>query len=97
MMPRRKREKTMADNAERPASPWDFFDPQIGRVAEEVAHARLDICKVCEQYVSLLHLCSECGCVMNAKVKLPNAFCPLRKWNTAPSEQPHDPRVVING
>ena len=74
----------MADDLHRPARPWDLFDPQIGRVEAEVAHTRLELCQVCEHYVSLLHLCAECGCVMDAKVKLPNAFCPLRKWDVAP-------------
>lgn len=74
----------MDEENNRPARPWDLFDAKIGRVAEEVANKRLGICQGCEHYIALSHQCAECGCIMNAKVKLPNAFCPLRKWNVAP-------------
>lgn len=78
----------MSEESERAAKPWDLFDPRVGRVTDEIARERLELCKTCEHYVSLLHQCSECGCIMNAKVKLPNAFCPLRKWATAPATPP---------
>jgi rRNA maturation protein Nop10 len=77
------------DTKPRPARPWDLFDEEIGRVETAVAEARLELCKACDRYLSLTHQCKECGCIMNAKVKLPNAFCPLQKWSTAaaaPSE-----------
>lgn len=75
-------------DAPRPARPWDLFDEEIGRVEAAVAEARLELCKGCDRYFSLTHQCMECGCVMNAKVKLPNAFCPLRKWSTAAAAPP---------
>ena len=65
----------------RPARPWDLFNKNIGRVQNEVAEARFEICKACPKYLKLTHQCVECGCVMNAKVKLPNASCPLGKWD----------------
>lgn len=79
--------KTMPENPnpDRAAKPWDLLDPTIGRVAEDIAHSRLELCKSCDHFVTLLHLCGECGCIMDAKVKLPNAFCPLRKWTTSPA------------
>lgn len=64
----------------RPARPWDLFDKDIGRVEGDVAKARLATCQACDRYVPLTHQCEECGCFMNAKVKLPNAFCPIGKW-----------------
>lgn len=65
---------------DRPARPWDLFNKNLGRVETTVAQARLEICKQCPKYLSLTHQCIECGCIMNAKVKLPNASCPLHKW-----------------
>lgn len=78
---------------ERPARPWDLFNKNLGRVSQAVAQGRFDICKQCPKYVSLTHQCTECGCIMNAKVKLPNAFCPIGKWDAAPTsykEQPEE-------
>ena len=68
---------------DRPARPWDLFNKNIGRVETDIAEKRLAICKACPKYVSLTHQCLECGCIMNAKVKLPNASCPLHKWEEA--------------
>jgi hypothetical protein len=65
---------------DRPATPFDLFNKAIGRVETVVAAERLDICKTCDRYISLTHQCKECGCIMNAKTKLPNASCPLGKW-----------------
>lgn len=69
----------------RPARPWDLLNSDIGRVAEEVARRRLDICGDCDRYIRLTHQCRECGCVMNAKVVLPHATCPQGKWSAAPA------------
>jgi hypothetical protein len=66
---------------DRPARPWDLFNKKIGRVTDIIAKERLDICKQCDRYVALTHQCKECGCIMNAKTKLPNATCPLGKWD----------------
>jgi len=68
------------DPFDRPARPWDLFNKQIGRVEGEIAEKRLAICKECPAYISLTHQCQDCGCLMNAKVKLPNAECPRGKW-----------------
>jgi hypothetical protein len=62
------------------ARPWDLFNAKYGRVTKEVAQERFNICKVCPRYISATHQCKECGCIMNAKVKLPHAECPLGKW-----------------
>jgi hypothetical protein len=37
------------------------------------------ICKACPKLLPTGN-CSECGCVMSLKTKLPNAECPLHKW-----------------
>lgn len=71
----------MATPYDRPARPWDLFNKNLGRVTTDVADERFAICQQCPEYVPLTHQCKECGCVMNAKVKLPNASCPLGKWD----------------
>lgn len=63
----------------RPARPWDLFNKNIGRVQTEIADERFAICKACPKLLPTGN-CKECGCFMSAKVKLPNAWCPLHKW-----------------
>lgn len=70
----------MTDPFSRPARPWDIFNKNLGKVQDAIAEGRMAICKICPKYVSLTHQCTECGCVMNLKTKLPNAECPLGKW-----------------
>lgn len=65
---------------DRPARPWDLFNKNLGRVEVEVAAERMDICRQCPQLIKAVNQCKECGCVMTAKTKLPNASCPLGKW-----------------
>ena len=70
----------MVDPFERPARPWDLFNKNLGRVQGEIAEERLSICNGCEHLIKATKTCTECGCFMAAKVKLPNAFCPIHKW-----------------
>ena len=68
----------MSEN--RKARPWDLFNKNIGRVETEVAKERLAICLQCPELIKLTKQCKKCGCLMEAKTKLPNASCPLGKW-----------------
>jgi len=67
--------------SDRPARPWDLFNKNIGRVETDIAEKRLDICKDCDKFIKATTQCKECGCVMKLKTKLPNASCPLGKWD----------------
>jgi len=69
------------NNEQQPARPWDLFNQKIGRVSDEIANSRLAICIECPRYRKRIKQCKECGCIMTAKVVLPNAFCPLGKWD----------------
>jgi len=60
--------------------PWDMFNPNIEKLSEEVAQKRLDMCLGCDRLIKITNQCKECGCFMNLKTKLPNAFCPIGKW-----------------
>ena len=70
----------MKDPFSRPARPWDLYNKNLGRVNENVYNERMEICKACPNYISLTHQCTKCGCIMDAKTKLPNAVCPIGKW-----------------
>ena len=70
---------------QRPARPWDLLNKNIGRVEDSVAEERFAICKECPKLRKVVNTCKECGCFMTEKVKLPNAFCPIGKWQTAPA------------
>jgi hypothetical protein len=71
----------MTDPYSRPATPWDLYNKNLGRVAEVVSKERMEICKTCPNYVALTHQCTKCGCFMNLKTQLPNAVCPIGKWD----------------
>lgn len=66
--------------SERPARPWDLFNKNIGRVETDIAEKRLEICRNCDKFIKATTQCKECGCIMKLKTKLPNAFCPIHKW-----------------
>jgi hypothetical protein len=68
------------------ARPWDLFNSKIGRVSAEVAAERLSICKACPELIKATKQCKKCGCIMNLKVKLPHAFCPIGKWDAIEEE-----------
>lgn len=53
-----------------------FFEP----ASKEVQAERIAICKSCDKYVSAIHLCSECKCLVDAKTRLARQKCPLNKW-----------------
>lgn len=65
------------------ARPWDIFNKKIQKASEDLANYRMEICNGCEFYISLTTQCSKCGCLMKSKTKLPNASCPIGKWNSA--------------
>ena len=68
----------MKDPFDRPARPWDLYNKNLGRVMPIVQKERMAICEGCPMLVA--GVCKECGCFMASKTKLPNAYCPLHKW-----------------
>jgi hypothetical protein len=71
----------MSTPYDRPARPWDLFNKNLGRVSDTIAEERMAICNGCEMLIQATKTCKECGCFMSAKTKLPNASCPLNKWD----------------
>jgi hypothetical protein len=43
---------------------------------------RLEVCNTCDKLkiVFMTRTCGVCNCIVAAKVLLPNAACPLNKW-----------------
>jgi len=71
----------MADDPfDRPATPWDIFNKNLGRVDTDIATERIAFCNACPELRSKTRQCKQCNCFMDIKVKLPNAYCPLHKW-----------------
>lgn len=60
--------------------PWDLLRTDAKLATDEVAADRLSICNACPELIKLTHQCKKCGCIMNLKVKLAEAECPLGKW-----------------
>lgn len=63
--------------------PWDLLKTDLPRTTDAAAQARLDICKACPELIRATHQCKKCGCIMNLKVKLAGAECPIGKWAVA--------------
>ena len=41
---------------------------------------RLSICKSCKYYDEKVIRCTQCGCFLEAKVKVASQYCPIGKW-----------------
>ena len=41
---------------------------------------RLSICKACNYYDDQQVRCTQCGCFLEAKVKVAGQYCPVHKW-----------------
>lgn len=65
----------------KPVRPWDMFNKNKERVLDSIQKERMEICRACPQFIKLTTQCKECGCIMEAKTRLADAFCPLMKWD----------------
>lgn len=59
---------------------WDLFNPNEPRTPEELASARLEVCKRCTFFKTVTQRCTKCGCFMKLKTTLENAKCPIGHW-----------------
>lgn len=60
------------------AKPWDLLDQSL-RVSDDIANMRMSICHDCK-HLTVTKQCTKCGCFMELKTKLKNAYCPIYKW-----------------
>lgn len=51
----------------------------IGIAPEKIVNERREICLACSCYNGF-GMCSECGCCLDAKIRLKNQKCPKSKW-----------------
>jgi len=49
-------------------------------VSSEVLAERNAICRDCPKHLAMLNSCSECGCFLTLKARMPAETCPLGKW-----------------
>jgi hypothetical protein len=56
---------------------------------QDTIKERWSICESCEHFkefpivhkvLKVGHQCEQCGCFMEAKVRIPQMHCPLEKW-----------------
>lgn len=50
---------------------------------EQLARKRLAICNKCysKEHIEVLgDICKECGCILDAKVRVKDEYCELSKW-----------------
>lgn len=54
--------------------------------SKELQQARLILCATCPKKNKFVttDICSECGCVLTAKVALAKSECPMQRWNSLP-------------
>lgn len=71
----------------KPVRPWDIANPNIEHVSDEVQKKRMSVCKKCPFYIKVTHQCKKCGCIMNLKTKLSDAYCPVGKWQQEPTNK----------
>jgi hypothetical protein len=71
----------MSEKEKRSVRPWDLFNKNMNRAPSFVQQQRHAICKDCPFYRKKVDQCKKCGCIMNQKTKLADAFCPVHKWD----------------
>lgn len=56
----------------------DFIKGDLEIADAEIVKQRQSICEPCE--ARKLNICTACGCVLPAKVRLKDASCPMELW-----------------
>lgn len=56
------------------------FNGQTFLANTEITKTRIAICNACEFFKKRSKRCTKCGCLMNIKVNLYHAKCPINKW-----------------
>ena len=51
-----------------------------GFIDDEIAEQRYEHCKGCIFFKPESKQCKKCGCIMNVKVKVKGATCPIGMW-----------------
>lgn len=67
----------------KPVRPWDLFNANKERVADDLQKERMEICKQCPFFIKTTKQCKKCGCLMELKTRLADATCPIGKWHQA--------------
>lgn len=65
----------------RAVKPWDLLNKNMARTEDAMQKERMSICKSCPDLIKATGQCKHCGCFMELKTKLADAYCPLGKWD----------------
>lgn len=52
---------------------------------EQLSQQRLKVCRNCTEMRNGLS-CNLCGCILEAKTRVPEEYCPAGKWKAQPSD-----------
>lgn len=56
----------------------DIITCKLEYASDEDVLARADICRTCD--ANMKGLCTACGCIIAAKIKLAKSECPMELW-----------------
>ena len=59
---------------------WGWARSGFKLTKDQEALARMEKCMSCPELIQPRNQCRLCGCLMNNKVKIASASCPLKKW-----------------
>jgi hypothetical protein len=65
----------------RAVRPWDLLNKNMARTEDAMQKERMAICRSCPDLIKVTEQCKHCGCFMELKTKLADAYCPLGKWD----------------
>lgn len=71
--------KRVKKNMKENVDPLDLLNPKNYHNDDRLSQERLNICHQCPHLMAGA-VCSQCGCMMQMKVKLTAAKCPIEKW-----------------
>lgn len=56
----------------------DLVTGNLKFASNKVVELRAELCRTCE--VNVANICTACGCVIPAKIKLAESSCPMELW-----------------
>ena len=59
---------------------YEYLNILVAVMDAQTVEKRANICDACDIRHGFLPICTECGCVIPAKIRLENQKCPIGKW-----------------
>lgn len=58
----------------------DLLKGQARYASDQVSEARMQTCRTCPEFRTVMRVCGACGCYLPAKVKFEKSSCPKGRW-----------------